>query len=113
MPDPIAAADPLAAVLPLYCSWLNSALTFADDTRTTPDQFDPAINEYASVKRGVTYRVEDYVVSVWSVYDGDEGGPAYLTVYFTLDGQPWHATQNFDTYLTVWLTDGKIVPAAS
>lgn len=104
------AQDRLDASLRRYADWLNSMRTAIDDFTVTPEQFLPAHNEHASEPyRVASYRADDYDVRVWRLYDGDDGGPAWITVYFyENEDTPWHATQNFDTYLTVWLKDGEL-----
>lgn len=104
---------PLYRTLELYCEWLNS-FKVGDDYDYTVENFDSDKNPYAEITRIITYKADEFMVEVFEIYDGDEGGHTVLTVYFEIDGKnvnnrPIHATQLFDTMLTHWLLEGKII----
>jgi len=97
----------------LYCEWLNSH-NKESDFKYTPDNWDPSKNEWATVITVATYDTDWYRCEVYHIYDGDDGGGAALTVYFDRmfsddPETPRIATQEFDTSLTIWLQDSKVV----
>lgn len=94
------------AILDLYVKWLNSFEIYNKGNWIKAEDFEPS---EGWVLNPLNYCVGYYKVIVLEVYYEDDGGSQILTVYMNEANEPWHATQEFDTMLTVWLNEGELV----
>lgn len=94
-------------IVEVYCEWLNALNDFVDPkaTRYEPKAF---LEGYGWTHCNLAHHHSYHTVSVWTVGDGDEGGPAILTVYSHDDGKPWHIIQEFDTLIGIVMYEGKL-----
>ena len=88
--------------LDVYCEWLNmwAATDEGQTHRYAPRQFmvyNPDEHLYGSYQVQSITPVGWYELWVIAVSDGDEGGPATLTVWIDEYGKVVHLVQEFDT----------------
>lgn len=110
----------IGAMLNAYCEWLNVWMAHNDQD---PHHYRPTVFldfDYDKHLYGSTHILgiyeTDHMVYALSVYDGDDGGAAYLTGYFhegtDLEGNRYfhldNMTQEFDTMLTIVMAGGKL-----
>jgi hypothetical protein len=114
-----------------YCEWLNQYQDKPGDTQYAPEQFLKGFSWYSNTRLLMTtsgnQHLENHELMIWvlEVTDGDEGGPAVLTLFWELDRtctlRPGHADLpgnyywvnngyrlttallDFDTVRTMWL----------
>jgi hypothetical protein len=97
----------LAAIaIEAYVTWLNGATEDNDYVFTIAHFTDHAANPYADLTITTHYETTDHEVIVLRPYDGDDGGAATITAYFSDGYAEYPPTldmlmQEFDTYVQV------------
>lgn len=96
-----------------YVAWLNSHIEAHDagnPFRYKPEMFDPAESEHGFFRlvKAVVPDASYFAMTVYEVYDGDDGGAAVLTVWSKGD-TPIHIVQEFDTLISLVKDDNKVV----